>query len=110
MECNQLGLLEKQCKWMDETVQQTCSYTFFQVLFQRSLQGGVVHYPLQTVLDFLKEVKLDKYCTIFEQWGIDGDLLLKADDSVLKELGVSSSVERNRIRTKYKTFVSQLKY
>ena len=61
-------------------------------------------------------------CTLFElekkvepaltalRWGIDGDLLLKADDSVLKELGVSSLVERNRIQTKYKTFVSQLKY
>ena len=65
MECNQLDLLEKKCKWMDETVQQTCSYTLFQVLFQRSLQDGVVHYPLQTVLDVPKDVKLEKYTVPF---------------------------------------------
>ena len=70
----------------------------FQVLFQRSLQGGVVQYPLQTVLDFLKQYKLDKYCDTFQDSDMDGDLLLKADDSVLRELGVTSATERLKIK------------
>ena len=68
-----------------------------------------MQHPLQTVLEFLEQNKLDKHCVSFQQRGIDGDLLLEADDSVLKELGVSFAVDRNRIKTKYKTFVkSQL--
>ena len=80
-----------------------------QVLFRRSLQGDVAQYPLQSVLAFLKQNELDKYSAIFQKSGVDGDLLLEADDSVLKELGVSSALDRNRIKTKYKAFVkSQL--
>ena len=69
-----------------------------QVLFRRSLQGGKTQYPLQTVLAFLEQNKLDKYGPIFQQWGMDGDLLLEADDSVLEELGVTSAVERLKIK------------
>ena len=57
------------------------------------------------MLAFLEQYKLDKYSETFQQWNMNGDLLLEADDSVLKEMGVSSSVERTRIKTKYKTFV-----
>ena len=76
-----------------------------QVLFRRSLQSGKVQYSLQSVLAFLEQNKLDKYSAIFQKSGMDGDLLLEADDSVLKELGVSSALDRNRIMTKFKTFV-----
>ena len=76
-----------------------------QVLFRRSLQGGEPQYPLESVLNFLEQNKLDKYHNIFQESGMDGDLLLEADDNVLKELGVKSAVDCIRIRTKYKTFV-----
>jgi len=69
-----------------------------QVLFQRSLQGGKAQYPLQTVLDFLEQNKLDKYCAIFQESGMDGDLLLEADDSMLEALGVTSMAERLKIK------------
>ena len=78
---------------------------FYQVLLQRSLQGGEAQYPLQSVLDFLKQNKLDKYRDTFQKSAMDGNLLLEADDTVLKELGVSSALDRKRIKTKYKTFV-----
>ena len=77
----------------------------FQVLFQRRLMGGVVQHSLQTVLDFLKNYKLDKYSATFQEKGMDGDLLLKADNRVLRELGVTSAVDCKKIRTKYKTFI-----
>ena len=65
----------------------------------------MVQYPLQSVLAFLEQNKLDKYRDIFRDSGIDGDLLLEADDSVLKELGVRSALDRTRIKAKYKKFV-----
>ena len=61
-----------------------------------------MQYPLQSVLTFLEQNKLDKYRDIFQESGMDGDLLLEADDSVLKELGVSSALDRTRIKAKYK--------
>ena len=69
-----------------------------QVLFRRSLLGGVVQHSLQEVLTFLKQNKLDKHCANFQKFSMDGDLLLEAPDSVLKELGVSSAVERLKIK------------
>ena len=77
-----------------------------QVLFRRSLQGGEAQYPLHSVLNFLEQNKLDKYCVIFQQWGMDGDLLLEADHSVLNELGVSSSADRIKIRAHLLSLVS----
>ena len=76
-----------------------------QVLFRRRLQGGDIQYPLPTVLTFLEQNKLNKYRSIFEESGMDGDLLLEADDDVLKELGVSSALDRKKIITKYKKFL-----
>ena len=76
------------------------------MLFRHSLQGGELQYPPQTVLDFLEQNKLGKHCVSFQQGGIDGDLLLEADDSVLKELGVTSAFERNKIKAKFKRFIS----
>ena len=57
-----------------------------------------MQHSLQRVLTFLEQNKLDKYCASFQESGMDGDLLLEADDSVLKELGISSSVERLKIK------------
>ena len=87
------------CTWLLSTL--VCH----QVLFRRSLQGDVAQYPLQSVLAFLEQNKLGKYCDIFQESGIDGDLLLEADDTMLKELGVNSALDRKKIKTKYKTFV-----
>ena len=58
----------------------------------------MVQYPLQLVLDFLKQYKLEKYSDTFQESDMDGDLLLKADDSVLRELGVTSATERLKIK------------
>ena len=65
-----------------------------------------MQYSLQSVLTFLEQNKLDKYRDIFQESGIDGDLLLEADDTVLKELGVNSALDRTRIKAKYNKFVN----
>ena len=48
---------------------------------------------MESVLNFLEQNKLDKYHDIFQKTGTDGDLLLEADDNVLKELGVKSALD-----------------
>ena len=44
---------------------------------------------MQTVLTFLEQNNLSKYCANFQKWDMDGDLLLDVDDSTLKEIGVA---------------------
>ena len=57
-----------------------------------------MQYPLEMVLAFLKQYKLDKYCDNFKKYGINGNLLLEADDSALEELGITSALERLNIK------------
>ena len=57
-----------------------------------------MQYSLEMVLTFLKQYKLDKYCDKFKEHGINGDLLLEADDSALEELGITSALERLKIK------------
>ena len=63
-------------------------------------------YPVSKVVEFLEGHKMGQYVAAFQQHGVDGDLLLEANDNVLKELGVASAVDRVKIRTRFKTFVS----
>ena len=58
------------------------------------------------VLDFLEQNQLVTYSATFQQHSIDGELLLAADDNLLKELGVKSPVHRLKIKTRFKTFAS----
>ena len=57
-----------------------------------------MQYPLEMVLAFLEQYKLDKYCDNFKKYGINGNLLLEADDSALEELGITSALERLKIK------------
>ena len=60
--------------------------------------------------NFLQQYKLDKYGPMLETHGIDGDMILGVEEklmkSVLREVGVTSLVDNLKIRSKYKTFVS----
>ena len=81
-----------------------------QVLFKRTLRTGLAKYPVAEVIHFLKENKLSKYTDAFELNGIDGDMILAAEDrffnDVMQEIGVSSAVDRLKIRSKFKSYIS----
>ena len=80
-------------------------------LFRRELKGGAVKYSVDYMMDFLSQYKLEKYGSTLSSHGIDGDMLLDVDDklmkSVLKEVGVTSLVDALKIKSKFKTFVSE---
>ena len=79
-----------------------------QVLFKRKLKGNQEWCPLSEVLHFLDQNKLSHHAAAFEKNAISGDILLECSDAALKQLGVSSALERVKIRTKFKTFVEKL--
>lgn len=80
-------------------------------LFRRELKGGAVRFSADYMMDFLKQYRLDKYGPSLLSHGIDGDMLLDVEDklmkSVLKEVGVTSLVDALKIKSKFKTFVSE---
>ena len=81
------------------------------VLFRRKLRGGKAKHPVSEVVKCLQEINLDKYRDIFEKNNIDGDMLLYEDGTLvknmLKEVGITSQIDITKIRSKFKTAVSE---
>lgn len=80
-------------------------------LFKRELHGGETKYSTEHLLKFLQQYNLEKYASILEKNGIDGDMILEVEDklmkNVLKEVGVTSQLDILKIRSKYKTFCNE---
>lgn len=78
-------------------------------LFRRELGGMAPKYSIEHLNNFLQQNKLEKYSSIFQSCGIDGDMILEVEEklmtSVLKEVGITSELDILKIRAKYKTFV-----
>ena len=85
------------------------------ILFRRKLKGFSMNhlaerFPVAAVAKFLHTIKLqqpnrlEKYVASFTKNGIDGELLMEADNNVLKELGVEG-FDKRTIKSKFKTYV-----
>ena len=78
-------------------------------LFPRELQGTEAKYSNDHLSEFLRQLEMIEYIFILKKHGIDGDMILHVEinlmKTVLKEIGVTSSLDRSKICTKYKTYV-----
>ena len=77
------------------------------ILFRRKIKGTPVSFDIAMVEEFLKEIKLEQYAKRFEKKQIDGDMLLEADDNILKKIGVAKSIHRLKIRILFPRYVYQ---
>ena len=68
-----------------------------------------ISYPVSVVLEFLEAQKMTEYMKAFHDHGIDGDILLEANDAVLNELGVTKALHKVKLKTKFKKFTSNQK-
>ena len=57
------------------------------------------------VIEFLIHSKLEQYVDAFEEYEIDGELLIQASDEELEEIGVSNPLHRLKIRIGFRRFV-----
>ena len=53
---------------------------------------------MEDVIAFLQTINLDQYVTAFEEFEINGELLIQFRDDELKEMGVLSALHRLKIR------------
>lgn len=64
------------------------------------------HYAVEDVLSFLKSNQLGQYVTAFEEFEINGELLIQFGDDELKELNVTRALDRLKIRVLFKRLVT----
>lgn len=80
-------------------------------LFKRELKGTDPLYSRDYLNTFLADNNLSEYAGRLEEHGIDGDMIADVDvkimKAVLKEIGITSSVDAGKICSKYKKLVAQ---
>ena len=72
------------------------------IAFRREVLGPsdlAKKYPLAEVAEFLcRKLNMERYVLFFQENEIDGDLLLRATDEILKEIGIQTALDRLKIR------------
>lgn len=64
-------------------------------------------YPLTDVVAFLNCKQLGHYASIFEEFDINGELLIQFHDDELRDIGIESALDRLRIATYFRRHVAK---
>lgn len=66
-------------------------------------------FSVQDVVKFLHKVKLDQYATIFEDFEINGELLVQLPDNELQDMGIASALVRLKISNYFRRYIAGVK-
>lgn len=69
------------------------------------MQRRAKNYSLKDVIAFLEAKGLGRYSTVFEEFDINGELLIEFQDDELRDIGIDSPLDRLRISTYFKRHV-----
>lgn len=75
------------------------------VLFRRKIKCIPAIHDVSTVKAFLQKAMLQIYITKFEKYEIDGDMLLEANDSILKRIGVKKCLHCIKIKVLFPRYL-----
>ena len=64
---------------------------------------------VEDVVKFLYHVKLDKYASIFEDFEINGELLIQLPDNELQDMGIASALDRLKISVYFRQYILGIK-
>lgn len=62
-------------------------------------------FSVQDVVQFLHHIKLGQYATTFEEFEINGEILIQLPDNELEDMGISSALDRLKISTYFKQYI-----
>ena len=65
------------------------------------------NYPLSDVVEFLNSKNLGHYANIFQEFDINGELLIQFHDDELCDIGIESALDRLRISTYFRRHVAK---
>lgn len=74
-------------------------------LTAEQLQDKARQFSIQDIVTFLQSKKLDQYATAFEEYEINGELLIQFQDEDLEDLGVNNPLHRLIIRMCFRRLV-----
>ena len=60
---------------------------------------------VEDIVKFLHDVKLEQYATIFEEFEINGELLIHLPDNELQDMGIVSALDRLKISVYFRQYV-----
>lgn len=69
------------------------------------MQQKASNISVEDVISFLHSIKLDQYAETFRELEINGELLIQFQDDELKEMNVTSALDRLKIRICFRRFV-----
>ena len=62
-------------------------------------------YSVENVVKFLHQVKLGQYAAIFEEFEINGELLVQLPDDELQDMGIASALDRLKISHYFRQYI-----
>ena len=75
------------------------------ILFRRKIKCIPAMYDASTVKAFLQKAMLQSYTKKFEQYEIDGDMLLEANYSILKRIGVRKGLHCIKVKVLFPRYL-----
>lgn len=78
---------------------------FFIFHTAEELQERAKQFTLQDIVSFLQSNKLDQYATTFEEYEINGELLIQFQDDDLEDIGITNPLHRLIIRICFRRLV-----
>lgn len=72
----------------------------------KDLEQSAKQYSVGDLVTFLQSIQLDQYATAFEDFEINGELLVQFSDSDLKDIGIASALHRLKISTFFRRLVT----
>lgn len=63
-------------------------------------------FSVEDVVKFLHHVKLGQYAAIFEEFEINGELLVQLPDNELKDMGIASALDRLKISKYFHQYIT----
>lgn len=64
---------------------------------------------VEDIVKFLHHVKLEQYATIFEEFEINGELLVQLPDNELQDMGIISAIDRLKISVYFRQYILGIK-
>ena len=85
----------------------TCIYTAQSFIIGKDVQQLAKQYTVGDLVSFLQSIHLDQYATAFEDYDINGELLIEFSDDDLKDIGITSALHRLKISTFFRRLVTR---
>lgn len=96
------------CLYMYNYVLVLLSCVNFDTIDEKELEMAK-QLTVKDIVNFLHHVELEQYATIFEEFEINGELLIQLPDNELQDMGINSALDRLKISVYFRQYILGIK-